>query len=101
MLKLLLSLGNEMSVSIELLDAFKSAIGGVSDYRVARLIGVSQPTVSKIRQGDTRWPPEKVLLLCEMADLDAVDWLLRWHRERAKCDKEKAVFDLVLTRLAA
>lgn len=90
-----------MTVSIDLLDAFKSAMGGVSDYRVARLIGVSQPTVSKIRLGDTRWPPEKVLLLCEMAELDSVDWLLRWHRERAKCDKEKAVFDSVLARLAA
>jgi hypothetical protein len=90
-----------MSVSIDLLDAFKAAMGGVSDYRAAKLIGVSQPTVSKIRQGETRWPPERVLSLCEMADLDAVDWLLRWHRERAKCDKEKAVFDTVLARMAA
>jgi plasmid maintenance system antidote protein VapI len=95
------SLGNEMSISIELLDAFKSANGGCSDYRAAKLIGVSQQTISKIRQTDTRFSPEKVLLLCEMAGLDSVEWLLRWHRERARCDKEKAVFDTVLTRMAA
>lgn len=90
-----------MSVSIELLDAFKAAMGGLSDYATARKIGISQQGVSRIRQGDSNFSPEKVLIMCELADLDAVDWLLRWHRERAKCDKEKAVFDTVLTRLAA
>lgn len=90
-----------MSVSIELLDAFKSAMGGLSDYSVARKLQVSQQTISKIRQGDARFAPERVLEMCELADLDAVDWLLRWHRERAKCDKEKQVFDQVLARLAA
>lgn len=90
-----------MSVSIDLLDAFKAAQGGISDYRAAKIIGLSQQLVSKIRQGDTRFSPEKVLFLCETANLDAVDWLLRWHRERAKCDKEKAVFDTVLARMAA
>lgn len=90
-----------MSVSIELLDAFKAAMGGISDYAVHRKIGLSQQGISRVRQGDSNFSPEKVLLICEMADLDAVDWLLRWHRERAKCDKEKDVFDQVLKRLAA
>lgn len=90
-----------MSVSIDLLDAFKTAMGGLSDYATARKIGISQQGVSRIRQGDSNFSPEKVLILCELADLDAVDWLLRWHRERAKCDKEKQVFDQVLARLAA
>lgn len=90
-----------MSVSTELLDAFKSAMGDVSDYRAAKLIGLSQQLVSKIRQEDTRFSPEKVLYMCETANLDSIDWLLRWHRERAKCDKEKAVFDTVLARMAA
>lgn len=90
-----------MSVSTELLDAFKSAMGGLSDYAASRQIGISQQGISRVRQGDSNFSPEKVLFICETADLDAVDWLLRWHRERAKCDKEKQVFDQVLARLAA
>lgn len=90
-----------MSVSAELLDAFKSASLLTSDYSAAPIIGVSQQMLSQVRKNRSHFSPEKVLELCEMSDLDAVDWLLRWHRERAKCDKEKAVFDTVLTRLAA
>lgn len=90
-----------MSVSIELLDAFKAAMGGVSDYRAAKLIGVSQPVVSKYRNDVMPMSPEIVLLACEMADLDAVDWLLRLYRERAKCDKEKNIIDALRTRAAA
>lgn len=90
-----------MSVSSELLDALKTALELPSDYAAAPVIGCSQQMLSQVRQNRSHFSPEKVLFLCEMSDLDAVDWLLRWHRERAKCDKEKAVFDLVLTRLAA
>lgn len=90
-----------MSVSSDLLEALKSALNLASDYSAAPIIGVSQQMLSQVRQNRSHFSPEKVLILCEMADLDAVDWLLRWHRERAKCDKEKQVFDQVLARLAA
>lgn len=90
-----------MSVSIELLDAFKSAMGGLSDYRAAQLIGVKQPTMSQYRNGRCPLSPEKVLLMCEMSGLDAVDWLLALYRERAKCDAEKELLDSIKTRLAA
>ena len=90
-----------MSVSIELLDALKAFNGGCSDYKAAQLIGVRQQTMSQYRSERCPLSAEKVLLICEMIGFDAVDWLLRYHRERAKCDKEKAVFDSVLARLAA
>lgn len=90
-----------MSVSAELLDALKTALRLNSDYAAAPVIGCSQQMLSQVRQNRSHFSPEKVLFLCELADLDAVDWLLHWHRERAKCDKEKAVFDSVLARLAA
>lgn len=90
-----------MSVSIELLDAFKSAQGGISDYRVAQILGVQTPTMTKYRKGMAPLSPEKVLFLCETAGFDAVEWLLALYRERAKCDAEKNLLDSIKTRLAA
>ncbi|WP_162888652.1 hypothetical protein [Dechloromonas sp. HYN0024] len=90
-----------MSVSIELLDAFKAALGGISDYRAAKLLLVKQPTMSGWRNERGPMSPEKVLLACELSGLDAVDWLLRLYRERARCDKEKQVLDTLRSRAAA
>ena len=90
-----------MSLTRELLDALKASNGGLSDYRVAKLIGVTQPSMTKYNNGDMPLSPEKVLFICEMLDLDAVDWLLRLYRERAKCDKEKNILDALRSRAAA
>lgn len=90
-----------MSVSTSVLDAYKAFNGNISDYAAARKIGVTQQMISRIRTGDSNFSPEKILFLCESANLDSIEWLLKYHRERAKCDKEKAVFDTVLSRLVA
>jgi len=90
-----------MSVSIELLDAFKAAQGGLSDYRVAEIIGVHTAMMSKYRNSRAPLSPEKVLFLCETAGFDSIDWLLRLYRERAKCDKEKNILDGLRSRTAA
>lgn len=90
-----------MSLTIELLDALKASQNNCSDYRAAKLLGVSQPTMSKYRNRDLPLSPEKVLLACEIAGLDAVDWLLRLYRERARCDKEKEVLDSLRSRMVA
>lgn len=90
-----------MSVSIELLDAFKSAMGGISDYASAPKLGVSQQMVSMIRKKRSNFSPEKALFICEMANLDGLDWLLRLYRERAKCDSEKKAIDGLISRMVA
>lgn len=90
-----------MSVTRELLDALKAANGGLSDYRIKTIIGVSQSMMTNYNKGTDRLAPEKVLLICEMLHLDAVDYLLRLYRERAKCDAEKNLLDSLRTRMAA
>lgn len=90
-----------MSVTIELLEAFKAAQGGVSDYRAAKILGVAQPQICKYRSGERPLSPEKVLFICELCGFDSVEWLLRLYRERAKCDSEKKVLDGLLARTAA
>lgn len=90
-----------MSVSIELLDALKAAQDNASDYRAAKLLGVAQQTMSKYRQGQCPLSAEKVILACNLAGLNAMEWLLRLQIERAKCTAEKAIWNDALHRLAA
>lgn len=90
-----------MSVTIELLDRLKASRGGVSDYRAAKILGVSQPTVSSWRTGVKSLSAEKVILICEILREPLAPWLLRWQIERAKCDKERQAWEAVAERLAA
>ncbi|WP_295003806.1 hypothetical protein [uncultured Dechloromonas sp.] len=90
-----------MSLSTDLIDAFKEAQGGISDYRVAQLLEVKTPTMTKYRKEMLPLSPEKVLFLCELAGFDSVDWLLALYRERAKCDKERSIIDALRNRTAA
>lgn len=90
-----------MSVSIELLDALKAALGGVSDYRAAKLLEVSQPTMSKYRHGDLPLSAEKVLLACKLAGFSSTEWLLKLQIERARTEDEITVWNDLLNRLAA
>lgn len=90
-----------MSVSIELLDEFKAALGAISDYRVAQIMGISTALMTKYRKGMAPLSPEKVLFLCETAGFDGLDWLLRLYRERARCDSEKKALDGLRSRMAA
>ncbi|HRE18537.1 MAG TPA: hypothetical protein PLW86_15965 [Rhodocyclaceae bacterium] len=90
-----------MSVSIELLDAVKASNGGVSDYRAAKMIGVSQPMMSKYRNEAVPMSAEKVILCCKLANLNPLEWLIRLQMERAKCQDEFTLWDDALHRLAA
>ncbi len=90
-----------MSVSIELLDRLKASQDNASDYRAAKLLGVAQQTMSKYRNGQAPLSPEKVIIACQLAGLDPLEWLMRLQLERARCDSEKALWNDALNRLAA
>lgn len=90
-----------MSISIELLDALKASQGNASDYRAAKLLCVTQPMVSKYRSEAAQMSPEKVILACNLAGLNATEWILRLQSESAKSDIEKSIWEDLLNRLAA
>jgi transcriptional regulator with XRE-family HTH domain len=90
-----------MSITIDLLDALKASHGGVSDYKAAKLLGVSQPTMSKYRNGDLPMSPERIIMACQLANLNPLEWLLRLHLERARCTPEKDLWNLALDSLPA
>lgn len=90
-----------MSVSVELLELLKSSQGACSDYRAAQLLRVGQPQICKYRNGERPLSAEKVILACELAGLDPIEWLLKLQAERAKSSAEKDLWNDVLTRMAA
>lgn len=90
-----------MSVSRELLDALKSSQGGCSDYRLAKLLCVGQPTIVKYNREELPLSAEKIILACDIAGFDPIYWLLRLQAERAKSDAERILWQSVSERLAA
>lgn len=90
-----------MSVSKELLNALKASNGGCSDYRLAKILGVAQPTIVKYNKGELPLSAERVIQICELTGLDAKEWVLKLYRERARCTAEVEIIDDLLTRAAA
>lgn len=60
---------------IVLIDAGRSIAG--SDYKLAKLIGVTPQTVSNWRHGEKPCPPADVALLASVAGFDPQEWLTR------------------------
>ncbi len=90
-----------MSVSTDLLEVLKASQGGCSDYRAAQLLQVAQQTIGKYKQEVIPLSAEKLILACDIAGEDPVEWLLKLHAERARCDAEKDIWNGLLDRMAA
>ena len=60
---------------IVLIDAGRSIAG--SDYKLAKMIGVTPQTVSNWRHGEKPCPPADVALLASVAGFDPQEWLTR------------------------
>lgn len=91
----------KMSVTRELLDALKATDGGLSDYRVAKILGVTQQTMTKYNKEQLSLAPERILSACKYLGKDPYFWLLKLQVERAKCDAEKDAWNNLIDRLAA
>lgn len=70
--------------TIELLDAMREALGGVSDYRVAIELGVTRATVSSWRNGKTHISEELTRKVAEILKLPPGYVLCAAAVERAK-----------------
>lgn len=85
--------------TVQLLDLAKSR-QGVSDYGLARILGVGQSTLSNYRNGRSRPDDRMAVRLADLAQLDAgqvVAWL---NAERAKDDESRRLWQGIAERLA-
>lgn len=80
-----------MFTSSQLLDAAKSAQGITSEYRFARVLGISDSTLYNYRHGRTP-DDERALRLAKMAGIDVGYVLICMAAERTKDDEARAAF---------
>lgn len=88
-----------MNTTLEYLDAVKSKLGGASDYRLAKVLGVAQQTVSGYRVNGFEMDDKVCLKVAEILGIDAAIVLASIHAKRAKTEAEKTAWKLIYERL--
>jgi len=82
-----------------LIDAAKAAKGIESDYRLAKVLGVTDHTIYNYRHGRSRPDELRTFQLCEMAGIDPSPWLMDIHAERAKDTSLKSFWESMAKRM--
>jgi len=85
----------------ELLDKVKEACSIPSDNALAEKLGVNRQLLWQVRRDEKPLSDERIAQLCSMAKLDAAEWVVRLHAERAQSPVERAMWSKMLVRLAA
>lgn len=78
-----------MRTTIEFLDALKARNGGASDYKIAKILGVTQQSVSRYRTGRDFFGSEIAIKVANLLQLDIGYVLACTHLERAKSEPER------------
>jgi transcriptional regulator with XRE-family HTH domain len=76
----------------DLLDLAKARQGVTSDYRLAQLVGVAQPTMTSWRRRRTRPEPQALARLAELCGINAEIALLFLQVDRAQTDGERELW---------
>lgn len=90
-----------MSYVHELLTAAKAAQGIPSNYRLARVLGVTDNTLNNWQAGRVAPGDAQAVRLAQMAGIDPAHVLARLAAERAKDDASRAVWQQLADRIKA
>ena len=85
---------------IAFLDRAKACAGNVSDYRLAKLIGVTPATVSGWRSGHRAPDGRSIVKLCEISRDDPDQVAAEIQVMRSASDEEAALWRRVASRLS-
>jgi transcriptional regulator with XRE-family HTH domain len=88
-----------MNTSCDFLDAVKARHAIISDYKLAKLMGVGQQTISNYRNGRSTLDDSMVLRVAGLLEEDPAVMLAAVHAERAKRPEEKAAWRSIMERL--
>lgn len=80
------------NTTIGFLDALKARNGGASDYAIAKILGVTQQTVSRWRVGKDFLGDSTAIKVGKLLEIDPRYVVACAHAERAKTDDEKTVW---------
>ncbi|HEY0955930.1 MAG TPA: hypothetical protein VGE36_14295 [Roseateles sp.] len=90
-----------MISTVELLDAARRHQGDVTDYRIAKILGVPQATVSNYRTGRTKPINSIAMRLAELAGFDPVEAMVAVNLERADTPEDREAWEMVMARVSA
>lgn len=88
-----------MLSSLDLLDLARHRQGDVTDYRIAKLLGVPPATVSNYRTGRSIPVNPIAMRLAELAGIDPAHAIVSVNRDRATTDEEREVWEKLAERL--
>ncbi|MDN3921497.1 hypothetical protein [Roseateles violae] len=89
-----------MLSTVQLLDLAKEHQGGVTDYRISKLLGLKPQHVSGYRCNRNTPSNPVAMRLGELAGVDPVEAMAWVNLERASTDEERKAWELVLQRCA-
>jgi len=89
-----------MFSTAELLDLAKERQGGVSDYRLAKLLEVEQATMSNYRTGRSQPKNPIAMRLAELCGLDPIDVVAWVNIERSSTPEDREIWNLILSRVS-
>jgi transcriptional regulator with XRE-family HTH domain len=81
-----------MDTTALLIERTKAAINAESDYRLAKVLGVSHTTLLHWRNGRTRPDDKAIISMSELIGVDPRRVVAQMHAERAKCAKTRALW---------
>lgn len=90
-----------MQKTLELLDLAKQRNGIPSDYKLAQVLGVHQPTITGYRKGKSRPDLPTSMRLAELCGLDPDQVWLAICVERAATDFDREAWQRIGARLMA
>lgn len=88
-----------MKTTIDFLDALKARQGGVSDYAIAKKLGLTCGAVSIWRNGKGYFDDSTSIRVAELLEIEPAIVIASVHAERAKSESEKAVWREILEKL--
>lgn len=73
-----------MKTTLEFLEAIRAKLGGISDYAIAKELGVTRAAVSKYRNGLSGFDDETAVKVARVLDIDPAAVVTAAHAERSK-----------------
>jgi transcriptional regulator with XRE-family HTH domain len=90
-----------MFSAIDLVDRARAAQGGISDYRIAKILGIHPNSVSGWRTAGKLPSNPIAMRLAELAGVDPVETMLAVNIERSTTPADREAWEKVLARVSA
>jgi predicted transcriptional regulator len=87
-----------MKTTIDFLEALKARYQLVSDYSIAKLLGVTRACVSSYRNNKSFFDDSTAIHAAKLLEIDPAYVVACVHSERAKSDDQKAVWREIMEK---